>query len=202
MKKLFVLFAACNFVFAVGCSSKKQPGEEYYDPNYKPQANRVATREAQTTSTAVDNTATIAGQANADTTETIATPAANMTATPTTEAPTTAATNPAKDEPTAAVVKKDALKPSPAGKSFDKGKTLISKSDCLACHKDDVKLLGPAYVDVAKKYEPTDKNIDYLVNKIIKGGSGVWGEIPMSPHPNLPPADAKEMVQYILSLNK
>ena len=195
MKKLFVLFAACNFVFAIGCSSKKQPGEEYYDPNYKPKTNRVATQEAETTTPAADNTAT--------TNTTAADTAAETATATTTETATTPATkDPAKDEPTVAVVPKDNLKPSPAGKNFDKGKTLISKSDCLACHKDDVKLLGPAYVDVAKKYEPTPKNIDYLVNKIIKGGAGVWGEIPMSPHPTLTPADAKEMVQYILSLNK
>lgn len=193
MKNLFVLFAACNIVFAVGCGSKKQAGDEYYDPNYKPKTNRVATQEAEINSTAVDNTATTA----APETDT----ASDNTATSgTASAPAT--TDPAKDEPTVAVVKKDVLKPSPAGNEFEKGKTLISKSDCLACHKDDVKLLGPAYVDVAKKYEPTAKNIDYLVNKIIKGGSGVWGEIPMSPHPNLPTGDAKEMVQYILSLNK
>lgn len=81
-----------------------------------------------------------------------------------------------------------------------KGETLISKSDCFACHKVNEKLLGPSYKDVANKYPKTKANIDYLVNKIKVGGSGVWGAIPMSPHPALSDDDAEAMVQYILSL--
>lgn len=88
----------------------------------------------------------------------------------------------------------------PAG-SFEKGAQLISQSDCLSCHKEKIKIIGPAYVDVAKKYEPTEKNIKYLAGKIIEGGSGVWGEIPMTPHPSISQGDAEEMVKYILSLN-
>ncbi|PIQ20823.1 MAG: cytochrome c class I, partial [Cytophagales bacterium CG18_big_fil_WC_8_21_14_2_50_42_9] len=104
-------------------------------------------------------------------------------------------------EATVATVAKDKLKESPAKGNFDKGKNLIAKSDCLSCHKDDVKLLGPAYVDVAKKYDESAKNIDFLSNKIIKGGAGNWGDIPMSPHADLAKADVTEMVKYILSLN-
>ena len=81
-----------------------------------------------------------------------------------------------------------------------KGETLISKSDCFACHKINEKLLGPSYKDVANKYSSTKANIDYLVAKIKNGGSGVWGAIPMSPHPALSDDDAAAMVQYILSL--
>lgn len=81
-----------------------------------------------------------------------------------------------------------------------KGKELISKSDCLTCHKVDVKLVGPAYADVANKYSATDANIDMLAGKVIAGGSGNWGEIPMAPHPNITKEDAKEMVKYVLSL--
>jgi len=81
-----------------------------------------------------------------------------------------------------------------------KGETLISKSDCFACHKVNEKLLGPSYKDVANKYSNTKANIDYLVKKIKNGGSGVWGAIPMSPHPALSDDDATAMVQYILSL--
>lgn len=84
--------------------------------------------------------------------------------------------------------------------NYEKGSQLIASSDCLTCHKVDEKLVGPAYKDVAKKYEATDKNINYLVGKIIQGGSGVWGEVPMTPHPTLSENDAKEMVKYILSL--
>jgi len=81
-----------------------------------------------------------------------------------------------------------------------KGEQLISGSDCLTCHKVDVKIVGPAYVDVANKYEATEANIEMLAGKIINGGSGSWGEIPMAPHSALTSDDAKEMVKYILSL--
>lgn len=80
------------------------------------------------------------------------------------------------------------------------GRDLIAGSDCVACHKDDEKLIGPAYKDVAQKYEPNDTTITYLANKIIKGGSGNWGDIPMTPHPQFSEEDAKKMVRYILSL--
>ncbi|MCJ8210949.1 c-type cytochrome [Mucilaginibacter sp. RS28] len=79
-----------------------------------------------------------------------------------------------------------------------KGAQLISKNDCLTCHKEHDKLIGPAYADVAKKY--TDKDVDMLADKVIKGGAGNWGQIAMTPHPNLSQEDAKEMVKYILSI--
>jgi len=81
-----------------------------------------------------------------------------------------------------------------------KGEQLISGSDCLTCHKVDAKIVGPSYVDVANKYEATEANIEMLAGKIINGGSGSWGEIPMAPHAALSTDDAKEMVKYILSL--
>jgi len=81
-----------------------------------------------------------------------------------------------------------------------KGELLISKSDCFACHKVQDKLLGPAYKDVANKYENTKANVDYLVNKVKTGGSGVWGAVPMSPHPALSDDDARAMILYVLSL--
>jgi cytochrome c len=80
------------------------------------------------------------------------------------------------------------------------GEVLISKSDCFACHKVQDKVLGPSYKDIADKYAKNKANIDYLVNKVIVGGSGVWGAIPMSPHPNLSDDDARDMILYILSL--
>ncbi|MFT2008339.1 c-type cytochrome [Pontibacter sp. 13R65] len=89
--------------------------------------------------------------------------------------------------------------PAPA-ENFENGAKLIAQSDCLACHKEKEKLVGPAYDAVAKKYEFNDKNVDYLAGKIKTGGKGVWGEIPMSPHPDLKDDDAKEMARYILSL--
>lgn len=82
------------------------------------------------------------------------------------------------------------------------GEKLIAQSDCTGCHRIDQKLVGPAYEAVAQKYENNDKDTDYLAGKIIQGGKGVWGEIPMTPHPNLSQEDAKQMAQYILSLKK
>lgn len=86
--------------------------------------------------------------------------------------------------------------------NFANGEKLISLSDCFACHKVDDKFVGPAYKEVARKYEFNDKNVNYLAEKIIKGGSGVWGQVPMTPHPDIKQEDAKEMARYILSLNK
>ncbi|MBS0031225.1 c-type cytochrome [Chitinophaga sp. 22321] len=83
----------------------------------------------------------------------------------------------------------------------DEGKVLLTKSDCLACHKVDTKVVGPAYADVAKKYPYSTANVDLLSTKIINGGSGTWGAVPMAAHPALAAADVKKMVTYILSLN-
>ena len=85
---------------------------------------------------------------------------------------------------------------------YQKGLELVGKSDCLTCHKVSEKNIGPAYKDVAAKYENTDENVKMLATKIIKGGQGVWGAIPMTPHTSLSEADAEQMVKYILLLKK
>ncbi len=82
----------------------------------------------------------------------------------------------------------------------EKGIELIAGSDCLTCHKVNEKAIGPSYQDVANKYNADDATIADLAGKIIKGGSGVWGEVPMTAHPQLSEDDAKTMVKYILSL--
>jgi cytochrome c len=92
-----------------------------------------------------------------------------------------------------------------ASDATDKGLELIGASDCTTCHrlhKDAAGAnIGPAYSDVAARYAPAaDSTVDRIVNKIIAGGSGVWGTVPMTPHPALAPADVKVMVTYILSL--
>ena len=97
------------------------------------------------------------------------------------------------------VTKTTVKKPSAA--ELEEGKGLLAKSDCLACHKVDTKLIGPAYNEVAKKYPATEANYNALADKVIAGGSGVWGATAMTPHPQLSKADVKKMVQYILSLN-
>ena len=80
------------------------------------------------------------------------------------------------------------------------GAKLIAGSTCLGCHKEKEKLVGPAYVAVAQKYPATEANIAMLAGRIIQGGKGHWGEVPMTPHPGLSVDDAREMTKYILSL--
>ena len=77
---------------------------------------------------------------------------------------------------------------------------LIAAKNCApTCHMIDKKVIGPAYMDVSKKYESTPENIEKLSAKVIKGGSGVWGDVPMTPN-NITPEEAKEIVTFILSL--
>ena len=78
------------------------------------------------------------------------------------------------------------------------GKKFIDASDCKACHAINEKVNGPSYIDITKKYGEDDRG--YLVSKIIKGGSGVWGERGMAAHPQLTVTEVSEMVAYILSL--
>lgn len=78
------------------------------------------------------------------------------------------------------------------------GKSLIEGSDCLGCHKLDEKMVGPSYKEVAQKYENTPENVEMLAEKILKGSSGVWGDVPMPAH-GFSKENAKFMAQYILS---
>ena len=88
----------------------------------------------------------------------------------------------------------------PAATGDEKGLEMIGALDCTTCHKINEKNIGPAYIDVSKKYEATEANIDTLAHKVITGGSGHWGTVPMTPHPNLSLDSAKIMVRYILAL--
>jgi len=80
-----------------------------------------------------------------------------------------------------------------------KAKQLAQKYNCLACHAEDKKLVGPAYKDVAKKYKGDAAAEGKLSAKVKAGGGGVWGTIPMPPN-NVPDGDIKTMVEWILSL--
>lgn len=82
-----------------------------------------------------------------------------------------------------------------------KGLELIQGNDCQTCHHNTNKLVGPAYTTIANKYESTEENTTLLISKVINGGSGVWGDMPMNAHPTLSEEDAREIVQYILSLD-
>jgi cytochrome c len=76
---------------------------------------------------------------------------------------------------------------------------LAKKYLCLTCHTVDKKLVGPAYHDVAAKYK-NDKGAEAkLVEKVKKGGVGVWGQIPMPPNDKVPDADLKTLVKWVLS---
>lgn len=81
------------------------------------------------------------------------------------------------------------------------GETLVNASDCKTCHHATNKIVGPSHTDVAKKYEFTPENVSYLAGKILAGGSGVWGDIPMTAHPDMSKADAEKMAMYVLSLD-
>ncbi|AYB35798.1 carbohydrate-binding protein [Chryseolinea soli] len=81
-----------------------------------------------------------------------------------------------------------------------KGMKLIEGADCKACHSVDKKSIGPTYREVSLKYKGATAAQQNLVKKVISGGSGVWGEVPMAAHPQLSAEDAAEMVKYILSL--
>ncbi len=89
-----------------------------------------------------------------------------------------------------------------ANTGFETGKRLIELSDCKACHSVDKKSIGPAYIEVAKRYEKERNAVKSLAEKVIKGGGGNWGEQAMAAHPQHKPEEAEEMVKYILSLAK
>ena len=98
---------------------------------------------------------------------------------------------------------KEEAKEEPAeNPDYEKGLELVGKNDCLTCHKINEASTGPAYSAVAAKYPNTPQVIDTLSNKVIKGGAGNWGVVPMTPHPNLSKEDAVAMVKYVLSLKK
>lgn len=77
---------------------------------------------------------------------------------------------------------------------------LAQKKACMACHTVDNKVVGPAYKDVAKKYKGQKGIEAKLAEKVIKGGKGAWGEVPMPANTQVSPAEAKQLVAWILSL--
>lgn len=79
---------------------------------------------------------------------------------------------------------------------------LAQKNKCTACHAIDRKIVGPAWMDVAKKYKGDKKAEAALIAKVTKGGSGVWGVVAMPPQAAAPQADVKELVKFILGLAK
>ncbi|MEY3036394.1 MAG: hypothetical protein RL019_1309 [Pseudomonadota bacterium] len=76
---------------------------------------------------------------------------------------------------------------------------LAQAKNCMACHAVDKKLVGPAYKDIAAKYKGDGAAVDRLAVKIMKGGVGVWGAIPMPANPQVSDAEAKKLAQWVLS---
>jgi cytochrome c len=77
---------------------------------------------------------------------------------------------------------------------------LANKKNCLACHQADRKLVGPSYKDVAAKYSGDKQAVDKLAQKIMKGGAGVWGPVPMPANPQVSEAEARQLAAWIMTL--
>jgi len=95
----------------------------------------------------------------------------------------------------AAVVAVGMLTSNPATASAD----LAKSKNCLACHAADKKLIGPSYKDVAAKYANDPKGVQYLAQKIQKGGVGVWGQVPMPANPQVSAAEAETLAKWVLA---
>ncbi len=79
---------------------------------------------------------------------------------------------------------------------------LATAKNCMACHAVDKKLVGPSYKDIAAKYAGQADAVDKLAGKVVKGGSGVWGPVPMPANAQINDADAKKLVAWILAGSK
>src|SRR5436305_12282866 len=77
---------------------------------------------------------------------------------------------------------------------------LAQQKNCMACHAIDKKLVGPAYKEVAAKYAGQKDAVDKLATKILKGGSGVWGAVPMPANTQVNEAEAKKLAAWVLTL--
>ena len=77
---------------------------------------------------------------------------------------------------------------------------LATAKNCMACHATDKKLVGPSYKDVAEKYKGDKGAVDKLAAKIIKGGAGVWGAVPMPANAQVNDAEAKKLAAWVLTV--
>lgn len=77
---------------------------------------------------------------------------------------------------------------------------LAKSKNCMSCHAIDKKVVGPAYQDVAKKYAGQKDAVDKLASKIMKGGAGVWGVIPMPVNSQVNEAEARKLATWVLTL--
>lgn len=89
----------------------------------------------------------------------------------------------------------------PSAEVLEKGRVLMSYSDCFTCHKESDRKRGPAFSDIAARYPMNSTYIEVLSKRVILGARGSWGNTVMPPHPTVSGDDAKTMVMYILSLD-
>ena len=129
-----------------------------------------------------------------------AAPAAPATAAATAAA--AAAASPAAATPAAPATAAPA--PAAAGAPLDlaSGTAMMQKDGCSACHSVDKRVVGPSYQEVAAKYKADKDALAKLTQKVKGGGSGVWGPVPMPPNAQIPDADIKALVSWILTLKK
>lgn len=80
-------------------------------------------------------------------------------------------------------------------------KALVQKYNCVSCHTETKKLVGPAFQDVALKYQGNPKAYEILTKSISEGGSGKWGDIAMPPQPTLTSPEISQIIDYILEIN-
>lgn len=85
---------------------------------------------------------------------------------------------------------------------YQAGIVIEGQSDCITCHRVDSRLQGPSYEEIANKYANSDTAIEYLAGKIKTGGSGVWGNIMMTPHPGLTEEELKTLARYVMLFKK
>ncbi len=76
---------------------------------------------------------------------------------------------------------------------------LATSKNCMACHAVDKKLVGPSFKDIAKKYAADKAAANTLAAKIIKGGSGAWGPVPMPANPQVSEAESKKLATWVLA---
>ena len=94
-----------------------------------------------------------------------------------------------------------AIGPPPLTQKANRGDLWLSRSGCNTCHEQEENTVGPGYLQIARQYERNKQNVDRLSQKVKQGGSGIWGQAAMIPHPQLDMADISYMVNYILSLS-
>ncbi len=101
-------------------------------------------------------------------------------------------------EATSANTKQAAAVPDKSHPDYVTGSALVKKSDCLSCHHETKKIIGPSYQEIAAKFPKVDSTYKTFANKIIKGSKGEWGDVEMTPHPALSHEEATQMAKYIM----